>query len=524
MAIVINTAVRYQVMDGLSVGSTYDPPMAQLSEAEADYFYRTLGISRMRSISNQFPTPGAQAKAHGATSWAIFGIWQNFGHLPANRYSGPAWTDTLLPAYYAEGAALAVSYMNQGAAAGSAPDVIELANEPDNGSTYPDIVWLRDYVLPALDAAGYTTVKLAGPSSMGYDAGSQAWAETCLNDPTLGPRFVPCFHAYTLQLTTPNAVAESKGAHVWIGEYNHYSTGTTFDQSMTTGLTLAQRINTAFHDGHASLFSYHLPRNPSDASQTEGGRANLGLQGPNGEHTKREYVFAHYARWIRPGYQHVSLTGAVGTISASAYVGSGGQLVVVLINTGTSPSTADMSGLGSGTFVRYETRDTAIGAIGSSGNVERMTDVAPSGGAASISLPAKSVTTLVSGLTLSVGPVVGGSVTVSGTRAASATVTVTAPGAVVGTVSYPDATTWSCAVSALPLGATSIAATSGAATASATVQWGALLASSAISGAGSLGPVQWTTSQGLPLRDATTKRWCPLRYTASGRPLWIRRS
>jgi hypothetical protein len=76
-------------------------------------------------------------------------------------------------------------------------------------------------------------------------------------------------------------------------------------------------------------------------------------------------------------------------------------------------------------------------------------------------------------LTIQAGTVSGAAVTAWGTRAADSTIAVTAPGASVGVVGYPDSTSWQATVSDLPSGATTITASDGTDSASVTVQAGA---------------------------------------------------
>jgi hypothetical protein len=95
--------------------------------------------------------------------------------------------------------------------------------------------------------------------------------------------------------------------------------------------------------------------------------------------------------------------------------------------------------------------------------------------------------------------------------------------ATIGTVTYPTDATWQVQVTGLATGTNTLTVSDGTDAVTVTAEGPVIISAADLSGTGSLGPVSWTTGQGLPLRDGTTRKWCPLRYTANGNPLWIRR-
>lgn len=110
----------------------------------------------------------------------------------------------------------------------------------------------------------------------------------------------------------------------------------------------------------------------------------------DGTATKTGYVMAHFARWVRPGFNKISCTASpASNIYTTAYK-NGSNLVLVAVNLNSSASsvTFNLSGMTVSGFTTYTTTSSSNLASGS---------VSVSGSNFSVSLPGSSITTLVSG-------------------------------------------------------------------------------------------------------------------------------
>ena len=118
-------------------------------------------------------------------------------------------------------------------------------------------------------------------------------------------------------------------------------------------------------------------------------RRSYGPMDESGNITKRGYVMAHWARYVRPGYSKISCTAnPTSGVYVTAYK-SGSRVVIVAINQNTAITYQPFSITGATVagFNRYRTTSSA--------NLTA-DNFAISNGSFGINLPASSVTTLVS--------------------------------------------------------------------------------------------------------------------------------
>jgi glucuronoarabinoxylan endo-1,4-beta-xylanase len=166
----------------------------------------------------------------------------------------------------------------------------------------------------------------------------------------------------------------SIGKSVWMTE--HYTSSTVSGNDWTNAMNAAKEIHDCMNVGWTAYIYWYIRRSygPIDES------SNI---------TKLGYVMAQYARYIRPGDQKISCTANPATgIYVTAYK-SGSKLVIVAINQNSSDTyqSFSWSGITVTGFNRYKTTSSSNLASDSP---------AISGTSIGITLPAKSITTLVS--------------------------------------------------------------------------------------------------------------------------------
>lgn len=165
----------------------------------------------------------------------------------------------------------------------------------------------------------------------------------------------------------------SPGKEVWMTE--HY-TNTNDANNWTDALGVAKEIHDCMNAGY-SMYVWWYIRRP------------YGFLDESGNITKRGYVAAHWAKWVRPGYNKISCTSNPTTgVYVTAYK-SGSKIVLVAVNQNTAITYQpfNISGVTVAGFNRYRTTSSANLSSDS---------FTISGGAFGINLPASSVTTLVS--------------------------------------------------------------------------------------------------------------------------------
>jgi len=165
----------------------------------------------------------------------------------------------------------------------------------------------------------------------------------------------------------------SVGKEVWMTE--HYTT-TDSANIWSEAMVLAKEINDCMTSGYSMYVWWYI-------------RRYYGLIDDSGNITKRGYVMAHYARWIRPGYYRVScIENPTDGVYVTAYT-NGSKLVIVAINQNSFlvDLSLNYNGISTSGFNRYTTTSTSNLASDI---------VSVSGGNTKATLPALSVTTLVS--------------------------------------------------------------------------------------------------------------------------------
>jgi O-glycosyl hydrolase len=177
-----------------------------------------------------------------------------------------------------------------------------------------------------------------------------------------------CGHIYGVSSNPP---VINQGKEVWMTEHiTDTNDGNTWSGAMNT----ATEIHRCMNAGYNMWVWWYI-------------RRSYGLISESGSITKRGYVIAHFARYIRPGFNKVSCTAnPTSGVYTTAYK-SGSKLVVVAINTNSSTTYQPFtySGITISGFNRVITTSSSNLASSS---------FAVSGGSFGINLPASSITTL----------------------------------------------------------------------------------------------------------------------------------
>jgi len=167
---------------------------------------------------------------------------------------------------------------------------------------------------------------------------------------------------------------EVSGVHYWPNE------GPSSD--IANGVVVAEWIHSALVVGEASGWLYWWYQTSGD---NEGVILNAGTL------TKRAYTIGNYAKFVRPGYVMVDVTGnSNASLLLSAFKGTDGTVVVVAVNKGSSAATVPITIAGGAAPASCTPNVTS-----SSANIAAGTAVTVTGGAFSASLAGTTVTSFV---------------------------------------------------------------------------------------------------------------------------------
>ncbi|AXY74144.1 xylanase [Paraflavitalea soli] len=240
-------------------------------------------------------------------------------------------------------------------------------NEPNITVTYESMELTASEVASFVAAQGSNCgAPIMAPETFNMD---KTYMDTYLSNATASSKTTyVCGHIYG---KTPYVY--SPGKEVWMTE--HY-TNTNDANNWTDALGVAKEIHDCMNAGYSMYVWWYL-------------RRSYGFIDESGNITKRGYVAAQWARWVRPGYNKISCTANPTTgVYTTAYK-SGSKIIVVAINQNAAITYQpfSISGATVAGFNRYRTT-SASNLTSDSFTI--------SGGAFGINLPAASVTTLVS--------------------------------------------------------------------------------------------------------------------------------
>jgi glucuronoarabinoxylan endo-1,4-beta-xylanase len=244
---------------------------------------------------------------------------------------------------------------------------ISPTNEPNISVDYESMSLTASEVAAFVAAQGSNCgASIMAPETFNMD---QTYMDTYLSNATAKSKTgYVCGHIYG---KTPYVY--QPGKEVWMTE--HF-TNSTDANDWNSAMGVAKEIHDCMNAGYNMYVWWYI-------------RRSYGFIDESSNITKRGYVMAQWARYVRPGYNKISCTAnPTAGVYVTAYK-SGSKIVVVAVNQNTAVTYQpfSISGVTVAGFNRYRTTSASNLAADS---------FTISGGSFGINLPAQSVTTLVS--------------------------------------------------------------------------------------------------------------------------------
>ncbi|MEU0534026.1 glycoside hydrolase family 30 beta sandwich domain-containing protein [Amycolatopsis tolypomycina] len=253
---------------------------------------------------------------------------------------------------------------------------ISVQNEPDYAHDWT--AWTAAEIVKFLrENAGSLTTRVIAPESFQY---RKNMSDPILNDPVaLANVDIIGAHLYGTSFSNlPYPLFQQKGAgkELWMTEV-YYPNSTDSADLWPQALDVGEHVHRALVDGRFQTYVWWYIRR------------SYGPMREDGQISKRGACMAHFAKWVRPGYQRITATAnPQSNVYVSAFK-SGARVVIVAINKNTS--VVDLSvtirDTGSGTAQTWLTNQSA--------NLAPATGITISNGAFNAQLPARSIRTFV---------------------------------------------------------------------------------------------------------------------------------
>jgi glucuronoarabinoxylan endo-1,4-beta-xylanase len=382
-----------------------------------DLLYNTsqpgAGLSWVRVgsfLCNYNPSPGVY-------DWNYWGIQSGMRWLQrvnaaygVNRFlvstwSPPAWMKDnnsctngghVLPQYYPNLAALKIQWLqNAKTQLGFEAQVESVQNEPATRVTYDSCEWttaemssfVANHMQPALAGSGLSA-KLMLPESSYYSNFDNAWGFPLLSDSgTRAATAIVATHGYgrTDNLATPCNSCVQYNKPIWQTEDSNLDGR--YNGSIDDGLTWSTEIYKALNGGRFSAWFYWWVMTLQNDNQ---GLINANASTDSFQVPKRLYVMGQFSRFIRPGSVMLGSTSSDASVQVTAVRPATGSVAVVLANTGKTSQTLTVSLTGTTSpamVTPYRTSATE--------NQVQLTPIAISAGSFTITVPSKSVVTVV---------------------------------------------------------------------------------------------------------------------------------
>jgi len=270
---------------------------------------------------------------------------------------------------YADYAAYLNDFVNYMSVNNASLYAVSVQNEPDIQVTYESCNWTASQISDFLknNGAAITGTNVIAPESYIFD---HAMSDPVLNDAGAAANVdIIGGHIYGGGLAD-YPLARSKGKEVWMTE--HLVTDTTWNAVFAT----AKEIHDCLTVGNFNAYIWWYAKR---------------FYGPLGETdivTKRGYIMAHYARFIRPGYHRVDATAnPLANVYVSAYTGV--KNVIVVMNQNKYDET-----------INFTFKNTAVTSVtpyvtSQTSNLKPGDAIAVDNGTFTYAVPAQSLTTIV---------------------------------------------------------------------------------------------------------------------------------
>jgi glucuronoarabinoxylan endo-1,4-beta-xylanase len=307
----INLASLKQAIRGFGGSSAWH---GQLTDADCDKLFTTLGLSILRvridpdSNWNDEIVNAQKATARGAMVFAS--PWSPPAHMKNNNSTVAG---SLLPEHYGDYADWLNSFVNAMNNNGVPLYAVSVQNEPNINVTYESCSWTATQMLNFMvNNAGAINTKVMMPETFNY---LPSYADPILNNATGAANTDICAHHwYGANRNQLWSNAYNKGKDIWMTEY--YSN----DQSLNAAIATAVDIHKFLTINNDNAYVWWYVKNRDCNLITDTGI------------NKRGYVMAQFAKFVRPGYNRVDVSGGN---NITAYT-DGSKAVVVAVNSGTS--------------------------------------------------------------------------------------------------------------------------------------------------------------------------------------------
>jgi glucuronoarabinoxylan endo-1,4-beta-xylanase len=383
-----------------------------------DLLYNTsvagAGLSWIRVgtfLCNFNPSPGVYDWNHWGIQTQMRWIQRVNTAYGINKYlvstwSPPAWMKDnnsctngghVLSQYYPDLATAKIQWLlNARTQLGIEPNIESVQNEPSQKTSYDSCEWtaaemvsfVTGHLQPALSGSGLAT-KIMVPEPAIYSNFDASWGTPILGNASMRSAVsMMATHAYgrTDDLSKPCTSCTQYNKPLWQTE--HGNLNGRYDGSIDEGLTWATEIYKAMSVGQFNAWFYWWVLTTQNDNQ---GLINASPTTDSFQVPKRLFVIGQYSRFIRPGAALLASTSSDSAVQVTAVRPTTGSVAVVIANTGRNSQTVtvSLSGLSNSPATLTPYRTSA------SENQALLSPVSVSSGAFTITVPAKSIVTVV---------------------------------------------------------------------------------------------------------------------------------
>ena len=348
--VAINPGVTYQTVRGFG-GFGGAGWAAELTPAQVDAAFGNgagqIGLSIMRlridPDAGKWSTQLASAqlaKAKGAilfaTPWTPPASMKTNNSLNSGRLSA---------SHYGDYATHLLNFANAMQAGGASPYAISVQNEPDfDPGNYESCLWNATEFINFLSSQGarFGNYKVMAPESFSF---SKTLTDPILNSATAAPQFdIVGGHLYGVN-PSDYPLARAKGKELWMTE--HYTDSTSNANDWSKAMPVALELHKSMVANYSAYVWWYI-------------RRSYGLLTEDGKVSKRGFIMAQFAKYVRPGAVRIAATEKpYADVFVTAFKNSAGKLVVVAVNNGTSQRQLQLQvGAAATGFTKYRTTST----------------------------------------------------------------------------------------------------------------------------------------------------------------------
>ncbi len=367
VTISLSPQTTYQTITGFG-GANRMWGTQSLTPAEAQKAFGTgvdeigLSLFRVRLSSNKTEWPIIIEAVKEANKRGVKVLASPWSPPPALKDNNSDIRGRLLPQNYTAFKDYINEFITYMKNNGATIDVVSIQNEPDWQPTYESCDWTADEMINFLNAPRQITgAKVAAPESLNFN---QNFTNAILSNDAAAQKIdIVAGHIYGSGIAK-FPLAEQKQKEIWMTEYlMNLNTGnagapkwTTYSEAAKWGETIKMLVSV--HDAMMSNWNayiwWYLQRFYSFIGDGEEGTTN-------GAVLKRGFAFAHFARFVRPGFIRIGTETALNYyLKISAYK-KDNQVVIVVINPEAFPiGNVQINGITQTNAVTYTSSDASV--------------------------------------------------------------------------------------------------------------------------------------------------------------------